>query len=281
MSALSTQQDLFWRAITWPTGVKDFLAQADDATRRAFEATFVGTDAMDAVARVEVYAQAYFWRLSDVLHEQYRVLAWLLGPTRFHNFVTDYVLARPSRSPDVRRFGADLPDALAEHPLEQQLGGLASLARVERAIVRAIDVPDQPCVGRAQLATVDVTAWPGLRLRLADHVRVLTSARSYPRAWAAWKAETPAPEPVPPPEPGARFEVLVWRSAAEVFHRGIDRAQAAALRRAGEGGTFQAMCEAALAEDPAVQPPQLVAWLGRWLDDGLVCGLETTSAPQG
>lgn len=273
MSTLADEHALFWRVITWPTGVDDFLAQADEATRRAFAATFVGNDAMGAAARMNVYAESYFWRLSDVLGEQYRVLAWLLGPTRFHNLVTDFVLHRPSRSPDVRRFGAGLPDYLAEHPLESTLGGLADLARVEQAIVRAIDMPDQPRVGRAELSAVEVSRWPGLRLTLADHVRVLATARSYPRAWAAWKADEPSPEPVPALDPAARFWVVVWRNEVEVFHRGIVPAQAAALRAAGQGEPFERLCEAALAHAPGLEPSEIVTWLGRWLDDGLCCAL--------
>ncbi|MEM9461414.1 MAG: DNA-binding domain-containing protein [Myxococcota bacterium] len=274
MSTLADEHALFWRAITWPTGVEDFLAQADEATRQAFAATFVGNDAMKAVARVNIYAESYFWRLSDVLGEQYRVLGWLLGSTRFHNFVTDFVLHRPSLSPDVRRFGAGLPDYLAEHPLQAQLGGLAELARVERAIVRAIDVPDQPRVGRAELSAVEVARWPSLRFVLADHVRVLCTTRSYPRAWAAWKAGKASPDPVPPVEPQARHWVVVWRNGVEVFHRGIVPAQAAALRIAGQGGRFEALCEAALVDDPSLEPTQIVQWLGRWLDDGLFCALD-------
>ncbi len=274
MSRLADEQALFWRVITWPTGVQDFLAQADEDTRRAFEATFEGTDAMDAVARMNVYAESYFWRLSDVLLEQYRALAWLLGPTRFHNLVTDFVLHRPSPSPDVRRFGARLPDYLAEHALEDEHGGLASLARVERAIVQAIDVPDEPRIDRQALAAVPLSDWPTMRLRPASHVAVLTTSRSYPRAWAAWKAEEPSPDPIPPMEPDARHEVVVWRNHVEVFHRGIGPGQAAALRAAGQGLVFEALCEAAVAEEPTVEPPQIVAWLGQWLDDGLFCALE-------
>lgn len=273
MSALRDEQALWWRAITWPTGVDDFLAQADPSTRDAFATTFVGDATLDASRRVSVYAESYFWRLAEVLREQYRVLAWLFGPMRFHDFVTDFVWQRPSQSPDVRRFGASLPDFLAEHPLETTHGGLAELSRVERAIVEAIDVPDEPLVGRAHLQALAAERWPGLRLTVASHVRVLTTRRSYPRAFAAWRAEAPSPESIPAlPEDGP-FHVLVWRKDLEVFHRALDRPAAAALRAAGEGATFEAMCEAALAVDSTLDPSALVTWLARWLDDGLFTAL--------
>jgi len=274
MSDLAREQALWWRAITWPTGIDDFLAQADAATREAFAATFVGDAALDARRRMTVYAESYFWRLSEVLHEQYRVLAWLLGGPRFHDFVTDFVWQRPSRSPDVRRFGAGLPAFLAEHPLEAAHGGLAELAGVERAIVEAIDLPDEPQVDRARLQALPPDRWPALRLRPAGHVRVLTTRRSYPRAFAAWRGQEPSPAEVPPlPEEGC-CHVLVWRKQVEVFHRAIEPAAAAALRVAQAGGTFEAMCEAALGADPTLDVAALVGWLGRWLDDGLFAALD-------
>jgi hypothetical protein len=273
VSELRREQALWWRAITWPTGIDDFLAQADAATREAFAATFVGDEALDARRRMSVYAESYFWRLAEVLREQYRVLAWLLGAARFHDFVTDLVWQRPSQSPDVRRFGAGLPDFLAEHPLEAAHGGLCELARVERAIVEAIDVPDEPSVGRAELQAVPVEAWPALRLRAAGHVRVLATRRSYPRAFAAWKAEEPSPEPVPALPDDGPFHVLVWRRQLEVFHRALEPAAAATLRAALQGGTFEAMCDAALEVDPGLDPGAVVGWLARWLDDGLFTAL--------
>jgi hypothetical protein len=273
-SELRREQALWWRAITWPTGIDDFLARADSDTRAAFEATFVGDETLDARRRMTVYAESYFWRLAEVLRDQYRVLAWLLGGPRFHDFVTDFVWQRPSRSPDVRRFGAELPGFLAEHPLEATHGGLAELARVERAIVDAIDVPDEPRVGRAELQALPVERWPALRLATAAYVQVLTTRRSYPRAFAAWQAEEPSPEPIPPlPEDGP-FHVLVWRKQLEVFHRAIEPAAAAALRVAQAGGTFEAICDAALGVDPGLDPGAIVGWLGRWLDDRLFAAID-------
>jgi len=62
-------QRLLWQAITWPTGVADFLATTDDKTREAFRQAFVGTAELDAVARVNVYAESYYWRLHEVLEQ--------------------------------------------------------------------------------------------------------------------------------------------------------------------------------------------------------------------
>ena len=96
---------------------------------------------------------------------------------------------------------------------------------------------------------------------------------AYPRAFAAWKAGEPSPQAVPPlPEDGP-FHVLVWRKDLEVFHRALEPAAAAALGAASRGEAFEAMCDAALAVDPTLDPGAIVGWLARWLDDGLFTAL--------
>ena len=110
---LRRTQEFFWRAIAWPTGVRSFLAQADDATSQAFARTFVSGPDLDAAGRLEIYANAYYWRLHQVLTEQFSVAAEHLGVVRFHNRTTDYVLRCPSTHPDLRRFGARFSAYLA------------------------------------------------------------------------------------------------------------------------------------------------------------------------
>ncbi|MCX4244514.1 HvfC/BufC N-terminal domain-containing protein [Paraliomyxa miuraensis] len=273
---LRDEQALFWRAISWPTGVDDFLARTDDATREAFGRMVTGDARLPGPRRMTIYAESYFYRLADVLREQYRVLAWIIGPVRFHDLATDFVWQRPSHSPDVRRFGEALPDFLAGHPLEARHPGLGELARVERAIVTAIDRPDSARgpVERSALQAVEAERWPGLRLRLADHVEVLTTRRSYPLAFAAWRDDAPSPDPIPPVPEDGPFHVLVWRTRLEVFHRALVPAQAAALRALAAGRTFEAMCDAAVELDPSLDPATLVRWLGTWIDDGLFHALE-------
>ena len=145
-------QQLFLDAIRYPTGIDDFLAQAEPSVRAAFDAAFVGTAALDRRQRMTIYAESYYWRLAEVLGDQYRVVAWLAGPRRFHNLVTDFVWQRPSHSPDVRRFGRELPELIAEHPIAAELEGIEQLARVERSIVEAIDAEDLPRLEEAALA---------------------------------------------------------------------------------------------------------------------------------
>lgn len=257
---LAALQSLFYRAIVHPEGIEAFLAAADPDTRAAFDAAFAGTAEFDARARMGVYADAYFWRLHDVLLDHFSLVAWVLGPARFRNLATDYVLHRPSEDPDVRRFGARLPAFLGEHPLSTEVPGIDALAAIEWAMVRALDVPHGPLLERATLAALPPEAWPALRVQAVPSAFVGTCRHDF---GALWADHLVAPTPDRSPAPGPPNHVLVWRQGLAVMHRPLDPAEADALRRVTEGVAFAGLCE-------HLDASVAVAWLSRWLDDGLL-----------
>ncbi len=266
-------QTLFWRTIAWPTGVRDFLAQADAATRRAFEATFVSAGDLDAAGRMEIYANAYFWRLHEVLAEQFSVAAEHLGPVAFHNRTTDYVLRCPSTDPDLRRFGARFPAFLAAIAArEGDPPHVAAFARAQWAMMEVLDAPDE-----SPLATGDVVTPDPARL-LARPLARIAAARLWPSAWdfhTAWMRHR-AGEAPQVPAPALGFN-LIWRAGLRVWVRRLDPAEGRALAALPPAGTtFGALCEAA--REGGASMEQVARWLKRWLDDGLL--REPPSRPQ-
>ena len=257
--SLADDQSLMWRAITWPTGVADFLACADEPTRTAFERAFADTPGFDRVARVGVYADAYFWRLHGVLADHFGLVAWLLGPARFQNLVTDYVLACPSIDPDIRRYGERFPEFVARRC---DIAGLGDVAAIEWAMVRALDAPDERCTTRDELQAVPMDQWPALVLRTVATAHVHACALPFAPLWRAHATE---PSPVtPPPTLEPAVDVLVWRAGLDVCWRELAPAEARAIEALIGGIRFDALCERVGRAEP------VVAWLQRWLDDGLI-----------
>ena len=110
--ALAHTQRLFFDALTWPRGVRDFARAAGEGRAEALDRTFVGSGGLAAIERVDIYANAYFYRLLDASSEFFPRLSRLAGDVPFHNLITDYVLAHPSaraRSAPRRRQLAGLP----------------------------------------------------------------------------------------------------------------------------------------------------------------------------
>lgn len=261
-------QRLFWRAITWPTGVDDFLAHADPDTRRAFHEVFRATPALSAAARVGVYAESYYWRIEDVLRDQFRVTAWACGDVDFHDLCTDYVLERPSTSGDVRRVGEAFPGYVRAHPIAARVPGIEDVAAIEWSAVVAIDAPDVPRMRTEDLAAVPLREWPAMRLCAVAGVAVHESRLPYAAMWRARELGEPRelPAPCSPPQ-----HVLVWRGNLDVFHRTTSPAEAGALAALVQGASFHDVCAAAVHRDHAqTDAGQVVGWLSRWLADGLV-----------
>lgn len=263
---LRATQELFWRVIAWPTGVEDFLAHADEATRRAFAETFASSEGFDRIARMNVYANAYFWRLHEVVADQLEVTAWLAGGPRFHDFVTDYVLQHPSRDADVGRFAAGIPDALREHPLERALPGIADIAAVEWAIVSAIDGPDDDVMHADALAAIPADRWPALRLHAVRTASLHACRLDFAALHRAMEAgATPSHAP-------SDHAVLVWRRPdLDVHYRSVAPPEARALHALLDARTFDELCNAAAGPTAdEASPATVAAWLRRWLHDGLV-----------
>jgi hypothetical protein len=267
--SLADDQALMGRAIRWPTGVADFLAKADANTRAAFTRAFAETPALDRVARVGVYAEAYFWRLHGVLLDHFGLVAWLLGTARFHNLVTDYVLACPSIDPDIRRYGERFPAFVATHA---DAGGFADVAAIEWAMVRALDAPDEPSATVDDLRAVPLEDWPALELCAVATARVRACALPFTACWQA-HANAPAPA-VPPATIDPPTHVLVWRAGLDVLHRELEPDEARAIAALITGIRFDALCEAIGSADT------VVAWLQRWLADDLVAALRRAGPPR-
>ena len=262
--SLRAMQELFWRAIAWPTGIEDFLAHADDSTRRAFADTFAGSEGFDRVARMSVYANAYFWRLHEVVLDQLELTAWLAGGPRFHDFVTDYVLQHPSRDPDVGRFAAGIPQALREHALARAVPGIADIAAVEWAIVAALDGPDDDVLPPDALAAIPAARWPSQRLHAVRTTSLLPCRLDFVGLHRAMEAGEE-----PPASPAmSEHAMLVWsKPDLDVHYRSVAPPEARALHALIDARTFAELCDAAGSD---TTPATVVAWLRRWLDDGLV-----------
>ncbi|MBV1859957.1 MAG: DNA-binding domain-containing protein [Nannocystaceae bacterium] len=271
---LQETQALLWAAIRWPTGVEDFLAQSDVKTRRVFAQTFAQTPTLGRVPRVQIYAEAYFWRLYEVAADQYPVTAWLAGPPAFHDFVTDFVLAHPSRTPDIRRFAAGIADMLCSHALGHAQPGLAQVAAVDWAISDALDMADEDRLGPATLESVPPRSWPCARFGLTKTAQLLPCSLPYSVLRRAWADE----QPVPAFEESKRT-VLVWRQADnDVFQRTLGVAEARALGALAAGNTFAQACDAAAGREATDASPADVAhWLRRWLDDDLFVSVDYSS----
>jgi hypothetical protein len=267
--SLEETQRLFLRAITWPTGVGDFLDRADGETRAAFERTFGESAELGRVARLDIYANAYFYRLLDALKDMFPRLAALAGDTAFHDLITDYLLAHPPARPDLRHAGDALPGFVASHALGRELPPAADVARVERALNHALDAPQGGQVERAALAIIEPTAWPNLTFELSVPSSLV--AAQWDVAEVARRLVGEGREAALALErAGEPLWFLVGRRGFGAYFRRLGPAEATALRALQEGYDFGRACELVARAHPGTELADIARDLMRWVDHGVV-----------
>jgi hypothetical protein len=267
--SLRETQELLWRLIAAPDGVADGLRQIDMKPEK-LEAVLRGDERLSAVARLDIYANMYYFRLLDILRDEHPALVACLGEHAFRALVAEYLEARPSEHPSVRNVGERLPAYVAEHA-----GGrawLGELAALERARVELFDGPDAEPLRLDELRALPPEAFAALPLPLIPCLRVLPIAWAVDEVWAAADAgleEGAAPEPPAPLEEEAAL--LVWREDIAVYHRRLEPLERAALARVAAGAPFGVVCDLVAAELPLDEAgPAAFQMLARWLEDGII-----------
>ncbi len=263
---LASIQQLFWKLIAHPVGVAQFLAEADQETRRVVDATFGASDEFPLVERLEVYAQGYFFRIRDVLAELFPVVNWQLGDVGFHNVVTDYVLAHPSTDPDLSRVGDALPEFLSDR---SEAPALAQIAAVELSVRRALDAPDGTPLTAAELTAVPPDAWSTLRFEALPHVSLHVLDWDYGALRQHQRRQSePTTSLVQQTRLQSAHTLVVWRRGFEVFTRILASEEGSLLTTLLDGATFGEMCEQA--QQRNVGEAAVASYLLSWIRGGLL-----------
>lgn len=247
--ALRELQALFWRAL-------------EGSVEPALASAVISTPPLAGSDRIGIYAGMYFWRLRDVLGEDFEKTAAVLGDG-FAEVVRGYLLAHPSTHPSVRHLGRHFAGFLASTLPPDAPRWLPDLARLEWARVDVFDAPDAEVLTRHDLQALDPADWPGRPLRPVPALQVLESAWPLDRVWRDGGD--------PPPSPTA---LRVWRQDGAVYHCAMDATEHGALAKLLAGASFAEICEAFEHLDPANAPAEAGALLARWIDDGLIAGLD-------
>jgi hypothetical protein len=246
--ALGAVQQRLRRLVTEPEGVEAALAAEGDASGSGLAELVRGDRDLAAVARVAVYANAYFARLHDCLREDFGALAQALGAAAFHDLVKTYLMVRPPTRPSLRHAGAHLAEHLATPPFAtifaRRCPYAGDLARLEWALAEAFYAEDADVLAREELAALPPEAWAGMRIAATPSLRLLACAWPVERIRERFEREDAETswEEVPPlaAEP---THVRVWRQGDRVRYRAIPALEYEALVAASAGETFGAICE--------------------------------------
>ena len=263
---LAELQQLLYRLVVAPSGVDEGLAREAALPTGGLEALIAGDDRLAARERVAIYANAYFYRLRDVLKEDFPATLAVIGATDFHNLITGYLIEYPPTEPSIAYAGQHLAAFLRQHPRSERVPWIADLAVLERKLIESFCAADIVPLDADAMRAIDPSAWPALRMTLHPASHLLDVAWPVDQVLRAIERGEPWQEPRHAPS-----AILIWRREMQVFYRKIDAPERAALAIARDGASFGAICEVIATMSNNADAASLInQLLTRWVADGVL-----------
>jgi len=294
--------------ISAPDGVAaglSALPESDRLLRTGIDGWIRGDERVDAVERLDIYASMYFFRLLDCLAEDFPRVVEAIGRDRFHNLVTDYLLAHPSASPSLRLLGRQLPEFAKAHEIAGEFPYVADLARLDWARVDVFDAPDVPALTREALASLPGDRAGDVRFKLIPGFRLLRLEYDVARIWrtlqegradsgrpagkddavitpgCASSTDSRSPQAEdhvhadrargPRRAPHRSAAVRIWRSGFAVYHRSVKDEEARCLEMIGSGDSLARICQQLAAGRSIARATERVGRiLQGWIEDGIL-----------
>lgn len=227
--------------------------------RQPVPADLLAWNGSDPTARFAVYRNNVVTSLIGALADTSPVLRQWVGDQFFDAMARCYVCEHPPTSPVLTDYGDGFADWSAHFEPAAGLPGLADLARLERARVRACHAVDLTPLGADDLARhlADPAALPDARLDLHPGATVIRSAFPVVSVWVAHQGD-PTHIGAIPPRPEA---ALVHRDGDDVLVLPLALSTALFLQALMAGRTLgQAVADAtapatALTPTDAPDPP--------------------------
>jgi hypothetical protein len=229
----------------------------------------------DLGIRLRVYADGYPARIRESLIESFPAVTHLIGERQTTELTARYLRSRPPLSFNLNHIGSQLAAFLRADPLTTSFPFLPDLATLEWHVMRAFHAAQLPPLDPTAFADWGNDDWETAGLRFQPAVAVVRSLWPLRDLHAA--REIPVAQIdidlVDRPE-----NVLVRRHDLLVHCDAIDAREATALQALLSGATLGHVL--AHLADCAGDPATVGAWFTRWMQLGLIVGVDpgTTDA---
>jgi len=266
---LERLQRQFWKFISAPEGVEKAIEplskeEPDSVPLRNW--LKMETEAQ-AVQRLNIYANAYFYRIHDVIKSNYEHLAKSMGDTQFHNLITSFLFENPSTVHDVGKVGYTIPEYLDTHPEYNKPVWLSDLARMERALREIFKMANHGSLSLEELQAIPPEQWGELRFEVIPSYIELELSYDVQKAYLASEQDQPLPE-----IEEKQHTLLVWREGFNRRHGVLEGLEKQAFRCLQQQQTFGEICAVFFGEDEDLTAATQQAFqvLLGWLNDKLL-----------
>ena len=241
-----------------------FAAALEDGNDKAVRG-LIRPNGLEPGRRLDVYRNNSRLTQAEALSGIYPAISRLLGEEFFAHMAGLFWSIYPSRSGDLRRYGRELADFLAEFPPTCSLAYLPDVARLEWAWHEAFHAPFSAAPAPQAHARQPDARRRALRFALLPGASLLRSDFPVPQIWEFALAENEADTARLDLSDPRAAHTLVLRPQLEVLVLELEPAEWRWLQALNEGAALDAADELARSMDPGADS-------ARYLRDHLQLG---------
>lgn len=206
----------------------------------------------------------YFFRILDCLKEDFPSVLKVVGKSRFHNLITDYLLKHPPRHWSLRYVGDRLSAFIRQHVIRKKYPFLGELAEMEWLLIEAFDAADETPLNKEALKNINPPRWGEIPLALHPSVHMRTFRWPVDRIGKKMKRE--------------KTDLVLWRQGFKICYQRIKKEEREMLRTLRKGVDLGSLCEAAAGiYTPNEVASKVAGFLQKWVENGLITGEYTAS----
>ncbi|MCW8931458.1 MAG: DNA-binding domain-containing protein [Gammaproteobacteria bacterium] len=227
-----------------------------------------GTEKVSADTRLDIYFNAYRFRLIEALQETFPALHTLLGDEDFFNLGMEYLTANPSKHFSLRFFGHQMSSFLntSEHFKDQPV--LSEMAHFEWLLRDAFDAKNSEILNIEALQQIDPQSWPELKFVFHPTVHRVDLSFNTPQLWQAIDQEEPPIDIVKNEYPIAW---CLWRKDLRTLYRSMDVDEAWAMDAMLSGHNFTDICSGVCEwVDEQHAAVRVAGFIQNWINEGMI-----------
>jgi len=219
--------------------------------------------------RLDVYANAYFYRLLESLGVDYMTVHRVVGDEHFHDLVAHYLMRYPSNSPNIGDVGEAFPAFINGHSLSRQFPFLHELAVLERAIMECLFTHHLPALEVSSFQTKSEEDWATARFVLDPTVRLMSVQWPVDMLWK--RREQSESLELPAFRESVPRHLLLRRDDSWVSVSVMDVHPWTALQLLSSGMSLGSMCEALSKQwNERAEDLPVMEWFTSWISTGIV-----------
>jgi hypothetical protein len=264
--------------ITEPRGIRAALTSSwphDPALAERYKEPERQLDVIEEAAplsrhdRLDVYANAYFYRLLDSLTTDFKTVHRIVGEEKFHDLVAHFLMHYPSHSPNIGDLGEAFPEFIKGYPLSEQFPFLHDLAALERAIMECLYTHHLPALDASSIQTKSEDEWAKARFVLDPSLRLMNVQWPVDSLWK--RREHLEPLLLPGARDLAPRYLLLYRDDNWVRVSVVDVQPWTALHMLRSGMPLEAVCDALSKQgSPHSEALPVMEWFSSWVAAGIV-----------